>query len=280
MFEVHSATGVMGALYGPVWNSTGQETSYPLFWHITRSNQECGRGWKLLYRISLQNNCQLYLGWFFFCRKGIKASLLFSLLGSEIFSPCFLKKNTVLYLPTWAYQLHWWLSPARLWVSIKGRAAVSTAAACCRVWKLLGSLSESCKCLCHWGGIISHSDRDCTLKGRGPGCFQTDGGRQRAGWHSLCDLGVITLSLGSRKYFPQRKVLPTCFLLLAMKCLRLMNWLQHIFEVPNSQVTSDYGKRERSKKWAILTKFCLVKTLQAVPDPSSMEQCQISQPRQ
>lgn len=57
-----------------------------------------------------------------------------------------------------------------------------------------------------------------------------------------------------------------------------MNWLQHIFDVLSALVTSDYGESKRSKEGAILTKFfCLVKTLQAVPDSSNVEQSQILQ---
>lgn len=56
-----------------------------------------------------------------------------------------------------------------------------------------------------------------------------------------------------------------------------MNWLQHIFDILSALATSDYGESKRSKERAVLTKFCLVKTLQAVPDSSSVEQSQILQ---
>lgn len=49
--------------------------------------------------ITLQDNCKLYLDLIFFCRRVIKISLLFSLLGTEIFASCLLKK-TLLSLPT------------------------------------------------------------------------------------------------------------------------------------------------------------------------------------
>lgn len=44
--------------------------------------------------ITLQDNCKLYLDFIFFCRRVIKISLLFLLLGTEIFASCLLKKDT------------------------------------------------------------------------------------------------------------------------------------------------------------------------------------------
>lgn len=111
--------------------------------------------------------------------------------------------------------------------------------------------------------------------------FYKGGGKQITEWKSLCILGTIKLSWWGRKTvskpYLHSKVLSKCFILLAVECFRLTNWVQHIFDILASLVTSDYGESKRSKERAILTKFCLAKTLQAVPDSSSVEQSQILQ---